>query len=79
MKITPAKSTLKIDYVIGTCYKSYLIIIKHLKKMVNSTDTDLHALLEEINKGLSDLHTFNSALHYASSVSAIHLGEALLK
>ena len=50
--------------------------------MVNSTDTDLHALLEEINKGLShvtDLHTFNSALHYASSVSAIHLGEALLK
>lgn len=64
------------------CYKSHLITIKCLKSVVDSTDSDLSTLINSIKEDtqtIIDIHTVDQALHYASNLSAIHVGEALIK
>ena len=72
------------DRVCYACYRSHLFVIKHLQNSTQSTDSDLAILLDKIKgeiPALSEVHTFDSALLYVSSMCAIaiHVGEALLK
>ena len=50
--------------------------------MVSSTDSDLSTLINKIREdtpAVIDIHTVDQAVHYASNLSAIQVGEALLK
>lgn len=70
------------DRVCHACYRSHLFLIKHLQNSTQSTDSDLATLLDQIKGGipaLSEVHTFDSALLYVASMSAIQVGEALLQ
>ena len=72
------------DRVCFTCYKSHLLLLKHLKGSVKSTDSDLKTLIDKIEANLPTLSTqfvttYDDALSYVSSFSAIHVGKALLK
>ena len=71
------------DRVCFTCHKSYRVVIKHLKGTVQSTDTELKTIIDKIEGDLppsqSDITTFDGALSYVSSLSAIHVGKALLR
>ena len=64
------------------CYKSHLFTIKRLQSLVSSTDSDLSTIINKIREdtpAVIDIHTIDQAIHYASNLSAIHVGEALLK
>ena len=70
------------DRVCYACYRSHLFIIKHLNRTVHSTDSDLGSLIDRIKQDIpevSDIQTLDQALTYASTFSAIQVGEALLK
>ena len=70
------------DKVCYTCYKSHLIIIKHINSTVSSTDADLHSLIAHIQQNIprvSDIHTIDQAIQYTSNVLAVEVGEAILK
>ena len=54
----------------------------YLNRTVHSTDSDLVSLIDRIKQDIpevSDIQTLDQALTYASTFSAIHVGEALLK
>ena len=70
------------DKVCYTCYKSHLIIIKHINSTVSSTDADLHLLIAQIQQNIprvSDVHTLDQAIQFTSNVLAVEVGEAILK
>ena len=70
------------DRVCYACYRSHLFIIKHLNRTVHSTDSDLGSLIDRIKQDIpevSEIQTLDQALTYASTFSAIQVGEALLK
>ncbi|XP_064384664.1 uncharacterized protein LOC135333611 [Halichondria panicea] len=70
------------DRVCFTCYKSHLYLLKRLKGSVKSTDSDLQLLLDKIESDipiLSNVRTSDEVLSYVSSLSAIHVGKAILK
>ena len=70
------------DRVCYACYRSHLVTIKHLNNTVHSTDSDLHSLLDKIQRDtpvFSDINTVDQAVQYASNKVAIQVGEALLK
>ena len=71
------------DRVCFTCHKSYRVVIKRLKGTVQSTDTELKTTIDKIEGDLppsqSDTTTFDGALSYVSSLSAKHVGKALLR
>ena len=64
-----------------TCYKSHLLLVKHLKGSVISTDADLKTLIHKIEASLpalSTVTTYADALSYVSSLLATYVGKALL-
>ena len=70
------------DRVCYACYKSHLVIIKHVQSTSLSTDTELHELMAKLKNELVDIvdiSTLDHALSYAAHFSAILVGEALLK
>ena len=70
------------DHMCYACYRAQLIIIKHLNNTTTSTYADLVQTLDRIKSetcDVSDIHTLEQAILYASRISAVHVGEALLK
>ena len=70
------------DRICYTCYTSYLILIEHIMNSVQSIDADLTALIDKLKSNLpstSDIKTPEVILSYASSLSAIKVGDAVLK
>ena len=70
------------DRVCYACYKSHLVIIKHTQKNITSTDVDLSTQIKRIKSemsSLSDIHTLDQAITHAVHLSAVYVGEHLLK
>ena len=68
------------DRVCCACYRSHLFVIKHIKKSVQSTDIDLIAVIDKIKTNISkEIVGYEDALTCASCLSAIYVGQALLK
>ena len=64
------------------CYRSHLVIIKHTLNTSTSTDVDINSQIEGIKSqmcNLSDIHTIDQAYTHAVHMSAVHVGECLLK
>jgi len=70
------------DRVCYTCYKSHLLITKHTHNTPSSTDPDLLTKINMIKCEMCnelDIHTIEQTLSHAAHLSAVHVGEALLK
>ena len=70
------------DRVCLTCYQSHLVMLKHIKKSVQSTDSDLERLIDSLENSIPNLpniDTYDYAVEYATKSVAITLGKALLK
>ena len=70
------------DCVCYACYKSNLSIVKHIKNLAISTDTDLKDLLLSIKQSLprlSEIKSWDDAVDYTVGSLAVTVGEALLK
>lgn len=70
------------DLVCDTCCRGHLVILKHLQKTINSTDSDLRATLNKIKEEMScitTIHTTDEAFLYAAHSCALDVGDALLK
>ena len=70
------------DRICYACYKSHLVIIKHMQNSSHSTDADLQQVIDTLKRDLPDIvhiNTFDDALSYVAQFSAINVGETLLK
>lgn len=67
------------DRACFTCYKSHLVTVQHLNSIIHSTNPDLETLLDEIKGDLPAISDFESVVSYTCRITAIHVGEALLK
>ena len=62
------------DHMCYACYRAQLIIIKHLNNTTTSTYADLVQTLDRIKSetcDVSDIHTLEQAILYASRISAL--------
>ena len=69
------------DRICTTCYKSHLILIKHITQSVKSTDSDLTHKISELKSEMTDLLTIQSPeqlVSYTITSMAIHVAEVLL-
>ena len=69
------------DRVCYACFRPHLIIITYAQT-VNSTDADLCSVIDRNKHEMcdtSDIHTLDQALSHVAQLSAVHVGEALLK
>lgn len=69
------------DRVCYACYRSHLFVIKHIQNCIRSTDSHLSTLIDKIKEEIPNpcnIQTYDSALQYAASISAIQVGEVLL-
>ena len=65
-----------------SCYKSHRSIIKQVQSSTCSTDDDLVSRIEGIKSNMcirSEIRTFEQVVTHAVQVSAIYVGESLLK
>ena len=70
------------DRACYSCYKSHLVTIRHLNSTTQSTNADLGTLLNQIKRDLpapSDIHTIENVVSYTCNITAIYVGEILLK
>ena len=70
------------DRACYTCYKSHLVTIQQINSSNNSANPDLGKLLDKIKEDIQatcNIHTIESAILYTSNVTALYVGEILLK
>ena len=70
------------DRVCNVCYRSHLVIVKHIRKSVISTDSELRDVISELRHSvpsLSEVQSFDQAVSYTVRSLAVSVGEALLK
>lgn len=70
------------DRICYTCYKSHLVIVKHMKQIVCSSDSDLRDLVRQIKQSqprISHLKTWDNVDDYAVKALAVSVGESMLK
>ncbi len=80
---TEFRETLQMDdHVCYTCYKSHLVLVKHVKQIVCSTDSDLLDLVCQVKHSkprISDIKTWDNVVDYVMKSLAVSAGETLLK